>query len=140
MAWERRHGQFYYYRKVREQGRVRSLYLGRGAQAQAAALADGCPPPVDELAQVSAKKEPVEVALEPAPCATSGENTPVKKRDPEPWPSFLECLRAGRDYHALSLRYAAHTLPSEGESLTAWVARRNRACGEDDSMPARAVR
>lgn len=199
MAWERRHGQLYYYRKVREQGRVRSLYFGRGARAEAAAREDGCALPAPaELAEVGCKKEPVESALaaalpaefgivrhkkEPAACATGGEIRPVKKsaggenaavkkagvaatdgahsheaskqvtdfrhikkdpaaasvatscnqKDAQPWPSFLEVLRAGRDYRALGLRYAAHTLPLPGESLAAWDARRVLACGADGS-------
>jgi hypothetical protein len=33
MAWEQRRGQFYYYRKVREGGRVRSKYVGSGIVA-----------------------------------------------------------------------------------------------------------
>ena len=34
MAWEQRRGQSYFYRKVREGGRVRSKYVGGGIVAQ----------------------------------------------------------------------------------------------------------
>jgi hypothetical protein len=34
MGWEQRGKQSYYYRKKREGGRVRSVYVGRGAVAQ----------------------------------------------------------------------------------------------------------
>jgi hypothetical protein len=34
MSWEQRRGQSYYYRKVREGGRVRSKYVGSGIVAQ----------------------------------------------------------------------------------------------------------
>ena len=34
MGWEQRHGRSYYYRKVREGGRVRSEYVGSGIVAQ----------------------------------------------------------------------------------------------------------
>ena len=33
MAWENRHGRLFYYRKVREGKRVRSIYLGRCEEA-----------------------------------------------------------------------------------------------------------
>lgn len=34
MGWEKRGNEFYYYRKVRKGGRVRSEYMGRGVYAQ----------------------------------------------------------------------------------------------------------
>lgn len=34
MSWEQRRGRSYYYRKVREGGRVRSKYVGTGIVAQ----------------------------------------------------------------------------------------------------------
>ena len=34
MGWEQRRGRSYYYRKVRERGRVRSKYVGSGIVAQ----------------------------------------------------------------------------------------------------------
>jgi len=34
MGWEKRGNQTYYYRKKREGGRVRSVYVGRAEQAQ----------------------------------------------------------------------------------------------------------
>ena len=34
MAWETRHGRLFYYRKVREGKRVRSIYMGDGAAAE----------------------------------------------------------------------------------------------------------
>lgn len=45
MGWELRRGEYYYYRKIRESGHVRSKYFGRGDRAEAAALEDGCPRP-----------------------------------------------------------------------------------------------
>lgn len=45
MGWELRRREFYYYRKHREAGRVRSEYFGKGGLAVAAALEDGCPHP-----------------------------------------------------------------------------------------------
>jgi len=33
MAWEHRHGKLFYYRKVREGNRVRSVYMGNGELA-----------------------------------------------------------------------------------------------------------
>lgn len=33
MAWENRHGRLFYYRKVREGKRVRSIYMGKGENA-----------------------------------------------------------------------------------------------------------
>lgn len=40
MGWERQRGRFYYYRKVRVGGRVRSQYMGTGFLAQMFAEAD----------------------------------------------------------------------------------------------------
>lgn len=40
MAWERRQGKKYYYRKRRIDGRVQSEYCGRGPLAEAAAALD----------------------------------------------------------------------------------------------------
>jgi hypothetical protein len=37
MGWEKRSGRSYYYRKVREGGRVRSKYVGSGIVAQTCA-------------------------------------------------------------------------------------------------------
>ena len=34
MAWENRHGRLFYYRKVRQGKRVRSIYMGNGAAAE----------------------------------------------------------------------------------------------------------
>ncbi len=56
MGWEMRRGELYYYRKIREGERVRSVYFGRGERALAAALEDGCPHP-DVLNIQSVKKE-----------------------------------------------------------------------------------
>lgn len=41
MGWEQRRGRSYYYRKVREGGRVRSEYMGGGTYAQRCAEIDG---------------------------------------------------------------------------------------------------
>jgi hypothetical protein len=41
MGWEQRRGRSYYYRKVREGGRVRSKYVGSGLVAQICAGDDG---------------------------------------------------------------------------------------------------
>jgi hypothetical protein len=40
MAWERRGGQAYYYRSVRDGGRVKKEYLGAGEFAEALARSD----------------------------------------------------------------------------------------------------
>ena len=40
MSWEQRRGRSYYYRKVREGGRVRSKYVGNGIVAQICARDD----------------------------------------------------------------------------------------------------
>jgi hypothetical protein len=40
MAWEDRNGRSYYYRKKREGGRVRSVYMGAGLVGQFASTAD----------------------------------------------------------------------------------------------------
>ena len=40
MAWERRGSKSYYYRSVREHGRVRKVYVGSGPVARQAAAAD----------------------------------------------------------------------------------------------------
>ena len=40
MSWEQRRGRSYFYRKVREGGRVRSKYIGRGIVAQICAADD----------------------------------------------------------------------------------------------------
>jgi hypothetical protein len=37
MGWRKQHRQQYFYRKVRQEGRVKSLYLGRGPAAHLAA-------------------------------------------------------------------------------------------------------
>lgn len=42
MGWEQRRGRSYYYRKVREGGRIRSQYMGSGTVAQLSAELDGC--------------------------------------------------------------------------------------------------
>ncbi len=42
MGWEQRRGRSYYYRKVREGGRIRSQYVGTGTLAQLCAELDGC--------------------------------------------------------------------------------------------------
>jgi len=42
MGWEQRRGRSYYYRKVREGGRIRSEYVGGGTLAQLCAELDGC--------------------------------------------------------------------------------------------------
>ena len=48
MGWERRRGRLFYYRKQRdEQGRVRSIYVGRGEAAVRLSLADGVSLPDD---------------------------------------------------------------------------------------------
>ena len=40
MAWEKRRGSRYYYQSVREDGRVRKRYIGRGEVAELVAHAD----------------------------------------------------------------------------------------------------
>jgi len=40
MSWERRKGSSYYYRGIREGGRVRKIYFGGGPEAAAAARVD----------------------------------------------------------------------------------------------------
>jgi hypothetical protein len=40
MAWDRREGRAYYYRSVRENGRVRRQYVGTGPLAELAAFSD----------------------------------------------------------------------------------------------------
>lgn len=82
MGWETRNGKRVYYRKVREGGRVRSIYCGGGERGEAAAREDearracataevsgivhtkkSAEPVADELAELSGKKgEPVEVS------------------------------------------------------------------------------
>jgi len=42
MGWEQRRGRSYYYRNLREGGRVRSEYIGGGTLAELCAEHDGC--------------------------------------------------------------------------------------------------
>jgi hypothetical protein len=62
MGWEMRRGKRVYYRKVREGGRVRSIYCGSGERGEEAAREDEA----RRLAKLSA-------AASPAPCATPEE-------------------------------------------------------------------
>ncbi len=114
MAWERRHGQFYYYHKVRAGGRVPAL-INSGRTVDGADTGNN----------------------QAAPCATPQLGEVGLKKEAGPWPAFLECLRAAGDYRALAARYPAHTLPQPGESLTAWAERRSRAHGAADGSTAR---
>ncbi|MGI8656377.1 MAG: hypothetical protein ACR2LC_14315 [Pyrinomonadaceae bacterium] len=55
MGWERRRGRLFYYRKERdEQGRVRSIYLGRGESAIDASRAAGVPVPDEVFPEILA--------------------------------------------------------------------------------------
>lgn len=72
MAWEVRRGKRVYYRKVREGGRVRSIYCGPGERGEAAAREDAA----RRDAKTSPGAEPVERA-DSSPVAHAGALLPV---------------------------------------------------------------
>ena len=57
MAWERRGGQAYYYRSVRDGSRVKQEYLGAGEVAEALAQADETIRRVRELERARGRAE-----------------------------------------------------------------------------------
>ena len=110
MGWETRRGKRVYYRKVREGGRVRSIYCGSGARGEQAARADA----------------------ERRACATSAPVAPPPKlqqlkKEPAGWPSVLDIIRVRPNYATLLARYPAEHLPGPRESLDDWARRRQRA-------------
>lgn len=56
MGWEERNGNYYYYRKVRVEGTVKSKYVGRGPFAEAIAEIDQLQREKRRMEQLSRKK------------------------------------------------------------------------------------
>jgi hypothetical protein len=154
MGWELRRGKRVYYRKVREAGRVRSVYCGAGERGEAAAREDEArragvatlchnsnPMPsgavaacaTDVLNIQSGKKERAEIRTDKK--RVGGINDDVQqmshvKKEAESWPTVNEVIAVGRAYSTLLPRYASHTIPREGEQLVDWYARRMEVCDE----------
>jgi hypothetical protein len=110
MGWEMRRGKRVYYRKIREAGRVRSVYCGAGERGEAAARED-------EARRAGA-----------AACATTEscgftqhkkERTDFRtdKKEAESWPTVLEIVAVNGDYALLLDEYAPHTIPRDDEQL-----------------------
>ncbi len=101
MGWELRRGELYYYRKIREGERVRSVYFGRGERALAAAFEDGCPhPDVQHLLHVKKEVElPVVAAVVEAVTVTVTVPSAVE--------AFLALMAAREKRERLPRRYRA---------------------------------
>lgn len=135
MGWERRGGKFFYYRKQRVAGRVRSIYFGSGERAETASREDNCPHPLaavhvtDGLPATLSTDNNQGVTSAPMdtdkPCATPRLGEVGLKKERVPWPTLGEVLREWPHYSTLRSRYLLKTLPMEGERLTAWVERRD---------------
>ncbi len=100
MGWEIRAGKRCYYRKVREGGRVRSVYMGSGERAEAAAREDAerrlCATGVSDIRHV--KKEggllPVRTPKKDASIADIAKKCDVKKEEaPAPDAMGMVCLQ-----------------------------------------------